>query len=273
MKVYDTTTGKQIYPVVKETTTTTTKPATQTSSSNITSTSSIPEKAVTIGRQIAVDNSHGYNNGASGRGGNPDYACSSFVGDCYIRAGVNLGVAAKDIYTKDMKKIFTSHGFEDVTSKVNLRTGSGLKLGDVLLKPGSHTEIYSGNGKVIGARGDALSGKPQGGKAGDQTGAEIAESAYYNLPWTVVLRYKNQTTPATKKVVYRVRVGKFGIRDNADGLKLTIKKKLDLDCFLEQHGSETWVYCGSFEKESKALERVAFLKKYKFDAEIDEVEV
>lgn len=253
--------GKKIYPGQ-----TTTKP---TSSSNITSTSSIPEKAVTIGRQIAVDNSHGYNNGASGRGGNPDYACSSFVGDCYIRAGVNFGVAAKNIYTKDMKKLFTSHGFEDVTSKVNLRTGSGLKLGDILLKPGSHTEIYSGNGKVIGARGNAQSGKPANGKAGDQTGAEIAESAYYNLPWTVVLRYKDATS--TKSVKYRVRVGKFSIYDNANGLKVTIKNKLDLDCFLETHGSETWVYCGSFEYKEKAIERQSLLKKYKFDAEIDEV--
>ena len=265
MKVYDTTTGKQIYPVVKETTTTT-KP---TSSSNITSTSSIPKKAVAIAKQIAADNSHGYNNGASGRGGNPDYACSSFVADCYIKAGVNLGVAAKNVYTKDMKKIFTSHGFKDVTSSVNVKTGAGLVAGDVLVKPGSHTELYVGNGKLIGARGDAKSGKPANGKAGDQTGAEIAEANYFNQPWTVVLRYKDITP--TKSVKYRVRVGKFSIYDNANGLKMTIKNKLDLDCFLETHGSETWVYCGSFEYKEKAIERQSLLKKYEFDAEIDEV--
>lgn len=258
--------GKKIYP---EQTTTTTKPTTQTSSSNITSTSSIPEKAVAIAKQIAADNSHGYNNGASGRGGNPDYACSSFVADCYIKAGVNLGVAAKNVYTKDMKKIFTSHGFKDVTSSVNVKTGAGLVAGDVLVKPGSHTELYVGNGKLIGARGDAQSGKPANGKTGDQTGAEIAVANYFNQPWTVVLRYKD-TTP-TKSVKYRVRVGKFSIYDNANGLKVTIKNKLDLDCFLEKHGSETWVYCGSFEYKEKAIERQSLLKKYKFDAEIDEV--
>lgn len=233
----------------------------------------IPSRAVVIARQIAGNNYHGYNNNASKRGGNPDYACSSFVADCYIKAGVNLGVAAKNVYTKDMKKIFTSHGFKDVTSSVDVKTAAGLKTGDILLKPGAHTEIYSGNKKVIGARGDARSGKPQNGKPGDQTGNEIVESAYYNFPWTVVLRYKEEETPSPlKKVIYRVRVGKFNIYNNAVKLKTNIKNKTGFDCFFEKHNSETWVYCGSFEKQANAKARVKTLKeKYKFDAEIDQV--
>lgn len=214
----------------------------------------IPQRATVIAKQIAGNNYYGYNNGKNGRGGKPDYACSSFVADCYIRAGLDLGIAAKDVYTKDMKKIFTSHGFKDVFSSVNVKTGSGLQTGDILLKPGSHTEIYSGNKKVVGARGDAQSGKPQNGKPGDQTGNEIVESAYYNFPWTVVLRYSGSST--AKKVSYRVRVGKFNIANNATKLKNMIKSKTGFDCFTEKHGLETWVYCGSFSVKTNANKRV-----------------
>jgi hypothetical protein len=37
-------------------------------------------------------------------------------------------------------------GFGDITSQVNLATGSGLVRGDVLLNVANHTAMYIGNG-------------------------------------------------------------------------------------------------------------------------------
>lgn len=139
-------------------------------------------------KAIAGDSVHGYNNTKGKRSGNPDYACSSFVADCYIKSGVDLGCKCGDVYTKDMRRIFTKHGFKDVTGKVDLHTGNGLRIGDVLVKPGSHTEIYVGDGKLAGARGNANSGQPEHGKGGDQ-GGEIAVSGYYYFGQTICLRY------------------------------------------------------------------------------------
>lgn len=147
------------------------------------------KRAAANARVIAKDDFHGYDNSTGKRSGAPDYACSSFVADCYIKAGVDFGIAAGKVYTKDMKKIFTRHGFKDVTRKVDLRAGNGMKEGDVLVKPGSHTEIYLGNGKVAGARGNANSGRPENGKAGDQTGNEITISSYWDFGQTICLRY------------------------------------------------------------------------------------
>lgn len=146
------------------------------------------KQAAENAKAIAADGIHGYNNTKGKRGGNPDYACSSFVADCYIKSGVNLGCSCGDVYTKDMRRIFTGHGFKDATKKVDLYTGSGLRIGDVLVKPGSHTEIYVGNGNLAGARGNANSGQAEHGKAGDQ-GGEIAVSKYYYFGQTLCLRY------------------------------------------------------------------------------------
>lgn len=150
--------------------------------------STMGRRAAANAKAIAGDSLHGYNNTKGKRSGNPDYACSSFVADCYIKSGVYLGCPCGDVYTKDMKKIFTKHGFKDVTSKVNLQKGTGLKIGDVLVKPGSHTEMYVGDGKLCGARGNANSGQPEHGKPGDQ-GGEIAVSAYYYFGQNICLRY------------------------------------------------------------------------------------
>lgn len=147
-------------------------------------------RAAQNAKAIANDDFHGYNNTKGKRSGNPDYACSSFVADCYIKSGVYFGCSCGDVYTKDMKKLFTKHGFKDVTSKVNLKQGTGLKIGDVLVKPGVHTEIYVGNGQLCGARGDPNSGQPENGKPGDQ-GGEIAVSAYYYFGQNICLRYSD----------------------------------------------------------------------------------
>ena len=133
---------------------------------------------------IANDDSHGYSQ--YNRWGNPDYDCSGLV----ITVVQNSGIPVKSngaTYTGNMYSVFLKCGFKDVTKSINLRTGQGLKRGDVLLNPNHHTEIYIGNGKNVGARISEI-GKIYG-KKGDQTGQEIRTHNYYNYPWLYVLRY------------------------------------------------------------------------------------
>lgn len=91
-----------------------------------------------------------------------------------------------------MYSVFGQCGFLDVTASVNLVTGAGLKLGDVLLKANSHTAlvtVVSSNGtkKISHARKNENE-QITGGTPGDQTGREIETVNYYNHPWQYVLR-------------------------------------------------------------------------------------
>jgi hypothetical protein len=134
---------------------------------------------------IADDNSHGYSQ--YNRWGTPDYDCSSLI----ISALETNGIPAKTkgaTYTGNMLPVLLTLGFIDVIAEVNLRTGAGLKRGDILLNTSHHVEVYIGNGRVCGAK-ISETGKIYG-KAGDQTGREITRSNYYNYPWNHILRYK-----------------------------------------------------------------------------------
>ena len=105
------------------------------------------EKAVTWAIEIANDPAHGYDQ--DNRWG-PDYDCSSLVISAWQQAGVPVKTKGAT-YTGNMKSVFLSCGFKDVTSKVNLSTGSGMKRGDVLLNIASHTVMHIGNGQVVSA--------------------------------------------------------------------------------------------------------------------------
>lgn len=146
--------------------------------------SEVIEKAVNWAVGIANDNSHGYDQ--THRDG-PDYDCSSLISWAYYNAGLNTRPGYTPS-TSTMYKAFTSAGFVDVTSQANLSSGSGLVKGDVLLKPGSHTEMYIGNSQLVGASQNE-NGGVTGGQTGDQTGEEIHVHTYYNYPWQYVLRY------------------------------------------------------------------------------------
>lgn len=202
-------------------------------------TKSISEKAVEIGLALAADNKHGYNNNKDKRGGNPDYACSSFVADCYIKAGVDLGTTCDKVYTKDMKKIFTAHGFEDVGKTVNMKTGKGAKVGDVFVRPQVHTELYIGDGKFVGARGN------YDGKAGDSSGGEISVTNFWNDGWTQVLRY----TAEPKE--YRVQAGSFLLKDNANKMLANVKNA-NLPGMIVEVNNEYVVQLGLFSVKQNA---------------------
>lgn len=201
------------------------------------------EKAISWMEDTANDDSHGYCQDHRW-GSDGDYDCSSAV----ISAWENAGVPVKTkgaTYTGNMIGVFTANGFEVVTHDVNLKTGAGLKRGDVLLNTAHHTAMYCGNGKEVEASINEK-GTAHGGKPGDQTGKEFLIRDYRNYPWTHVLRYAGTTTTANittgGKYMFSVGNVKSGTKGNdvkllqrllksngfkgADGKSLTI----DGDC-------------------------------------------
>lgn len=137
---------------------------------------SVIDSAVTWAEQIAADDSHTYSQDV--RWG-PSYDCLSFVISAYTQAGVNVKGAGAT-YTGNMKTAFLNCGFSDVTSSVNLSSGSGLKKGDVLLNTVHHTALVRADGGAI----VHASGKKNG----------ICTRGYYNYPWNCVLRYSSASS-------------------------------------------------------------------------------
>lgn len=149
------------------------------------------EKAIRQMETWARDNSHGYDQDYRW-GEKGDYDCSSAV----IQAWQNAGVPVKSsgaTYTGDMKNVFLKNGFKDITADVNVKTGTGLKRGDVLLNEAHHVAMYCGNGKEVEASINEK-GTAHGGQPGDQTGREFLIRSYRNYPWNCVLRYAEANT-------------------------------------------------------------------------------
>lgn len=156
------------------------------------------EKAIKQMESWAQDNSHGYDQiyrwGEKG-----DYDCSSAVISAWQAAGVPVKSKGAT-YTGDMKSVFLSCGFKDVTGKVNMSNGSGLLRGDVLLNETHHVAMYCGNGKEVEASINEK-GTATGGQPGDQTGKEFLIRSYRNYPWDCVLRYSENDTAKNDAVV------------------------------------------------------------------------
>lgn len=152
---------------------------------------SVIEKAVSWMEAMAAVNTHGYDQQYRW-GERGDYDCSSLTISAFKQAEIPLTCT----YTGDMYADMTRKGFKDVTSSVNLSTGSGLKRGDVLLNHQRHVAVYCGNGVEVEASGNEY-GKATGGQPGDQTEREILKRPYRNYPWDCVLRYGGGTTAPT----------------------------------------------------------------------------
>lgn len=116
-----------------------------------------------------------------------DYDCSSAVISALEYAGIQAKTKGAT-YTGNMYFVLMGLGFADVTKAINIRTGSGLKKGDILLNHIHHVAVYIGDGKIAQASINEK-GKATGGQPGDQTGYETNIRSYYNYPWNCVLRY------------------------------------------------------------------------------------
>lgn len=154
------------------------------------------ENAVLWMIRTANDNRHGYDQKYRW-GERGDYDCSSAVITAWETAGVPVKSAGAT-YTGNMYSAFKKCGFVNVTQSVNLKAGSGLLRGDVLLTRGKHTAMYIGSGKIVHASINEK-GKAIGGIPGDQTGKEFCIRSYYNKPWEYVLRYPENSEKIHKK--------------------------------------------------------------------------
>ena len=178
------------------------------------------EKAIRWMEDMANNNKHGYDQ-TYRWGEKGDYDCSSAVYMAWEHAGIPVKTYSFNkygcAYTGVMKAVFTHFGFKDVTSKINLATGSGLKRGDILLNDSHHVAMYCGNGKEVEASINEK-GKATGGKPGDQTCKEFLIRSYRNYPWNRVLRYSTVETSSDSKksineVAREVIAGKWGNGD------------------------------------------------------------
>lgn len=145
---------------------------------------SVIDDAVSWAVDIANDDTHGYDQ--THRWG-PNYDCSSLVISAWEAAGVDVKANGANS-TRDMCAAFLKTGFTDITSQVDVATGSGLEAGDVLWMKG-HTCMYVGDGQVVNASHNEH-GHITGGKTGDQNGKEIDVQSYYKKHWTKILRYE-----------------------------------------------------------------------------------
>lgn len=124
--------------------------------------------------KTADDNSVGYSQ--SNRQLNPDVDCSSFV---YYSLSKGAGFTMTTPYpfnTFSMGVQLSSLGF----TRHDYTGPDGMERGDILLDPNAHTEIFTGEGKSVGAHSDR--GNPQGG---DQDGTEVNE----DYMWTGATEY------------------------------------------------------------------------------------
>lgn len=184
-------------------------------------------KAVDYMKKIAADSKHGYSQ--YNRWGDPDtlsdYDCSSLVISAYEAAGVKVKTAGAT-YTGNMYSVFIKQGFKDVTSSVDLATGSGLKSGDVLLNHKCHTAMMISTTQLAEASIDEA-GDIVGRQTGDQTGYEIHTRGYYSYPWNAVLRYPEVTSlPVLDKSGYKKGQKTIGVLAFKQLIILAKAKKL-----------------------------------------------
>lgn len=173
------------------------------------------EKATQQMEAWAKDNSHGYDQ-AYRWGQRGDYDCSAAV----IQAWENAGVPVKSAgatFTGNIKSVFLQNGFSNVTNKVNLASGAGLKRGDVLLNERNHVAMFCGDGKEVEASINEFGGVT-GGQPGDQTGTEFLIRPYRNYPWDCVLRYDADNT--TREDVYMFEFEKIQYGDTGNTVRL-----------------------------------------------------
>ncbi len=171
--------------------------------------SAMVEDAIQWALATAKDQTHGYSQ--AHRWG-PDYDCSSFVISSFGHAGFNLGYMnwpndddhEDDLYyTGNLKQPFIDAGFTWIPASElgGLDTPTNLKRGDIVLREYHHTEIYIGNGYLVGAHGcESSEAHPNRSPAtGDQADevSVIKYTNYYGKGYDGVLRLLEEPDYAT----------------------------------------------------------------------------
>jgi hypothetical protein len=92
--------------------------------------------------------------------------------------------------------------------------------------------------------------KISGGKAGDQTGAEVCTRSFYVKPWNVMLRYKDATI-ATKATEIGVKLANSNLVGYDQGQRNTLyaelkKNNFDVDKYIKS-GVKTETDCSAFQ--------------------------
>lgn len=161
---------------------------------------------LTWAKELADDQTIGYS--MSHRQLDPDVDCSSFVYYA-LKYGARFDMPVDRAFvTGTMEDALTKLGF----TKHEYTGEDDLKPGDILLDPAKdgHTEIYTGNGKSIGAHSDRGNAA-----AGDQDGTEVNEASM----WTGAKEYWRYEAKSAEP--------EYGI-DDLKGLAVTVDgKKLD----------------------------------------------
>ena len=162
------------------------------------------EKAIEWAVNIANDNSHGY---SQARRNGPDYDCSSLVSTAFKMGGFPV---SGTLTTSTMTTPFLKAGF------VRYKKGEvSIQRGDILLKPGSHVELYLGDDTCVGAHSN------YDGRTGDSGGKEIAVrniskcSFCKNKGYTYILRY-----PYVAKYTFNYDANGGVINDNSASFTL-----------------------------------------------------
>lgn len=167
-------------------------------------------KAIKEITDICNNNKHGYS--MINRNGAPDYDCSSLVIHCLEYAGFPMKKYGAT-YTGNMAHALSKCGFRNIIKKVDIKTGSGLVKGDILLNEKYHTAMMVSSTKMAAAHWN------YDGKSGDSSGREISITKYsnYSKGWTSIWRYFTQTewdTTNNYLVAFDCILGKYGNGEN-----------------------------------------------------------
>ena len=125
-----------------------------------------------------------------------DGDCSTIVLNGLVLAGIDIANAT---YTGNMTSALLSAGFQDVTTTVNLRTGTGLFRGDIVIRPktnkrNGHVAVMIDSERLVQAQYD------YDGQVGDSSGKEIRIQKYYDSPFTYVFRLNEDTAQHASSV-------------------------------------------------------------------------
>lgn len=169
------------------------------------------------------------------------------------------------------------------TISAAIKDGS-IQAGDIVMYMDMvHTNMYMGNNKWFdcghaycapgqtgeGAKFSAWTGKTVYSNARISYVIRLKQTAVKPAPITTSTVAKSTTTtttvkPTTKKL-YKVQLGAFSVKANADALSKKATKK-GFDCFIDFKNNQYYVISGAYENKTNATNRVAAIKKAGFNA-------